>query len=86
MWGRGGIDVGVPTKLIFLMLKLYVTKKYVLLTWMEVRSDSHSSQYIHVEITPGTHWRNGWVDIRTSLDDVKKRMILIQKHKIGKET
>jgi hypothetical protein len=29
-----------------------------------------------LEGAPGTHWRGGWVDLRTGLDDVKKRKFL----------
>jgi hypothetical protein len=39
-------------------------------------SASHPFRFAPGERAPGTHWRGGWVDPRTTLGDVEKRRFL----------
>jgi hypothetical protein len=39
-------------------------------------SASRPGRFALVERAPGTHWIGGWMDPRTSLDDVEKKKIL----------
>jgi hypothetical protein len=40
-------------------------------------SDSHSGRFTQGEGTSGIHWLGGWVGLRSSLDVMEKRKILL---------
>jgi hypothetical protein len=63
MKAHGGVDV---------QIEVLLTSALVRGEW----STSRPGRFIHGERGPGTHWIEGWVNPRTGLDDVEKRMFL----------
>jgi hypothetical protein len=59
----GEVDVWIP---------VFLTSALVEGEW----SASRPGHFNPGERAPGTHWRGGWVDPITGLDDVEKRKIL----------